>query len=509
MADPTSNPILTELQNLSPGAQQTLAQMHQSALNAKETATPPPPPNLSGMPAASMPSLQAPASPSVGMAPPPTIAPPARGTLAGDQAERSRLLSTGSGISQIHSKIEDAMPNHPILGKVLGWGAQIPAQIGEAAGSMFAPIRTAESLLPGTTAHHAMELRNLNTTIGKESEEGLKGAQTSEANALTAKDQAEAANAPQTEKDKHDLATATIGNLNSEAQERGKPKPPTNEFELWHQQNPNSTVEDYNKIQKAPISQADADSRNAVWDSIADKYHLPKGQFKAGMSGADAAQLAAAMNQVVGRDQGGTKITIQQQAANNAGQRTRDNETNKEFLLAQNDLSKQFQTAYDQHDALQTARQEINNGAMGQAFGTIKSLVGLAGGKGSGVRITQSELNSIAHARGIAGDFDGWINSISGKGKLSDDQVKQLNTILGDVDAKIQEKLQNQSKYLDQLSNAGSAKDVRDIRSQYRHELLGESSQGNAAPPQRPAGVPSNAVWDQTRNNGKGSWRMP
>jgi hypothetical protein len=117
------------------------------------------------------PSLSAPTAPNV--------SPPIRGTEQGDQLERQRLLSEGSGINQIHSKIENSSfgQAHPTLGKVLGYGAEIPLHIAEAAGSMLGPTRTAEMLLPGTTAHHAMELRNLNSVIGKESEENLHNAQ--------------------------------------------------------------------------------------------------------------------------------------------------------------------------------------------------------------------------------------------------------------------------------------------------------------------------------------------
>jgi hypothetical protein len=139
-----------------------------------------------------MPSLQAPAPPNVVKAPPP------RGSLEDLTNKRDQMAAEGSGISQIHSKIENALPNHPTLGKVLGYGAQIPAQIAEAAGSMFAPVRTAEMLLPGTQAHHALELRNLNDVIGKESAEGVQAAQTGEQKALTGQHEAEAAQIPVT-----------------------------------------------------------------------------------------------------------------------------------------------------------------------------------------------------------------------------------------------------------------------------------------------------------------------
>ena len=239
------NPILAELSGLSPGAQQALVQAHgamggpgaaagaQTPSLQAPSATPPVPqiggpqhapdlgapnnPSVTGHHGASLmlshgsdPGAPPPMSaPSMGSAPslsaptPPNVSPPIRGTEQGDQLERRRLLSTGAGIDQIHSKIEGAMPNHPTLGKVLGWGAEIPLHIAEAAGSMLGPTRTAEMMLPGTTSHHAMELRNLNSVIGKESEENLKGAQEGEANARTQELQAQ----PELNQAKLDLAS--------------------------------------------------------------------------------------------------------------------------------------------------------------------------------------------------------------------------------------------------------------------------------------------------------------
>ena len=224
------NPLMTEIANLSPGAQQALVHAHTAmggpgaATHAATTPAPTPslqppsapstpmmgasaPPNL-GEPNAPMltghhgtsltlshtpdsappPTMSAPSAPPMPFLAPPTApsaSPPIRGTEAGDQIIRSEALKKGAGIDQIHSKIENSQfgQNHPTLGKIAGWGAEIPLHVLEAAGSMLGPTRTAEMLLPGTTAHHAMELRNLNSQIGHEAEENLKGAQAGEANA--------------------------------------------------------------------------------------------------------------------------------------------------------------------------------------------------------------------------------------------------------------------------------------------------------------------------------------
>ena len=190
-----TNPILDELSGLSPGAQQALMGAH-----AASTITPPqPPPVDPGLQAPS--KIQKPAqigapppAPTATMSgPPPSMGapsmpnvPPPPGTLQGDINRRGE--DKGAGITQIHSKIENSQfgQNHPTLGKIVGYGAELPLRVLEAAGNAFGPTRNIEQMLPGTQLHHAQEMRNLNATIGNESKENLQGAQTQEASARTA-----------------------------------------------------------------------------------------------------------------------------------------------------------------------------------------------------------------------------------------------------------------------------------------------------------------------------------
>ena len=353
----------------------------------------------------------------------------------------------------------------------------IAATIGNVAGDIAAPGTMA--LIPGTQLHSQIQHgQNVRELAGLQKQDTEDASSASE-NALRT---TQTAGLQQEQEDKPAIDAADVAYKNDQAAALLHPTA-KNEFELWHQQNPTGTAADFQKLQAKPLSQDEADKRNAVWDTIADKYHLPKGQFTAGMSTADATSLAGAMNQVVGRDQGGSKITIQQQTAANAGQRTRDADTEKEYMAASKDLGGQFAKATAQSQALDQAMQEVNDGAMGQAVGTVKSLVGLAGGQGSGVRVTQAELNAITNARGIKGSFEGFINGLEGKGKMAPEQIAQLNQLLGDVRSKIQEKMQMQDKYLDKLSKANDTGGIRDIQSAYRKEFSGSgtTSQGGGA----------------------------
>ena len=212
MSTTPTNPILDELSKLSPGAQSALLQAHQSVSQAPTATIPPPtggvkvpaigrpayeqpttalqkPSNAPSMPAsdtsAPIPKMnfQMPNLPQTMT--PPTLPKPAKGTMAGDLAERQRLMDTGPGISQIHSKIENSEfgQNHPTLGKILGWGAQIPLQALDVAGSTLAP-RLA-MMTPGTELHHLALLKQDNNAIKQDEETEKEKAATGLQNAET------------------------------------------------------------------------------------------------------------------------------------------------------------------------------------------------------------------------------------------------------------------------------------------------------------------------------------
>jgi hypothetical protein len=365
-------------------------------------------------------------------------------------------------------------PNHPGA-----WGhiAHVLSTAGQIAGDIVAPSIMAE--IPGTQFNRMIQEHSDTNEINHERQ---LMSENQERDAGTQATQLANANEPQKAADTHAQSVAETGLANAQTQKALHPAP-QNEFELWRQQNPGGTPEQYNQVMSKPLTDQDAAARNAVWDTIADKYHLPKGQFRAGMSGTDATALATALNNVVGKDQGGQKIIIQGQNAANAAGKTRDANTEKAYTAASKDLNSQFSAAQTQAETLATAREELHSGAVGQAAGTIKTLVGLAGGKGTGVRITQAELNAIAHARGIQGDFEGFINKLSGQGALSGPQLKQMDDLLSDVEGKIRQKMSVQDKYLDRLAQANSEQDIRGIQSEYRKEALSgaQSSEGSGA----------------------------
>lgn len=132
--------------------------------------------------------------------------------------------------------------------------------------------------------------------------------------------------------------------------------------------------------------------------------------------------------------------------------------------------------ATSQLEKIDDARAMINGPAEAQALGIPKVLTALVSGAGSGVRITQPELNSIAKARGLTGDIEGFINSVSGQGKLTDTQKKQLTQILDDVKARVQQKRAIANDALDKINGARSRDEIVKIDRETRQKLTGMES---------------------------------
>jgi hypothetical protein len=214
----TSNPMVAELLNLSPGAKAALAGAASAAAGQQQAgsgapapaAGPPPPGRLlpmampqgaarmdaggavakAGMPEGAPPSPEplhmppAMAMPQLGAAPSlPDVKAPL-GTPEGDMAERARLIETGRPVSHIAQRVEDSDfgQNHPKWAKLLGNVGQVGAEVGDtllshvlpaATNALLGPaagvvVRNIAQDVPGTTARHNYLLNQANTHIGQD-----------------------------------------------------------------------------------------------------------------------------------------------------------------------------------------------------------------------------------------------------------------------------------------------------------------------------------------------------
>jgi hypothetical protein len=484
-----TNPLLAEINNLSPGAKAALASAHQAASQA--TAPPPlvpnsaapklgpavgpkapmpdtgPPPTPAGLsPPNSGPMPAAIATPGPSEAPPSIKAPP--GTIPADTAELARKESTGSGISQIHGMIENSRLGqaHPLLGKILGWGAQIPAELGDIAGSAVAPQVT--RLIPGTEYHHDDLVKQGQRQVAGDVANAQKEAETGETQARTQE-------------------------LENPADEL----------------TPLATDQGYlgfsKKTGQATPIQVGGETVQPVEKQPAQNVHvLPDGKVisvktdpKTGKSAAEVVyegdpavktevkqlEIGGKPHQVLVNSQTGETVKDLGETGErpttvnvNAGVGALDRET-KQFGSGH---QKALDGAQSQLEKIADARSMINGNAEAQGLGIPKVLTALVGGQGTGVRITQAELQSIAHARGIQGDFEGTLNKLSGKGALSADQQKQLTQILDDVKSRIQQKAQIHSDTLDTINGAGTREEIIQADKDARKKLSDMESGGGA-----------------------------
>lgn len=466
---PTGNPILDN-----PTLKAALVQQMQTPAQPQGAVMPPggaqaPNPAIAAIAAmkhpqqASAPNALPPAGPSPALpaTPKPQVV-AQRGTTAGDEAELSRKLNTGSGISQISGKIEnsDLLKNHPVLGKILGIGAQGLAQIGDIGLRTLAP--GIEANIPGTEGHHNMLVRQDQHQVGQDIGNEEKQAQTADIRsqiplreAQTQEAQARTENLPAELERQNKLTDAQITNLLH-------PQAKT-AFEDWRQTNPTAPTADFFKAQAEAKPEKTTTAKEGLQQQLIQAQNA-----------GDQATAHKLQQQLKDIDPlGETRVTIQQQtAAANQG-KAMDAKTEKEYSYTRGKWDKELGTYNAQNAKLSEANQLVGSGAMGAALGSIKALSGLAGGQGSGVRITQAELNSIAQARGFKGNFDAFLQQFGDGNKLVPEQVDALKSIISDVQRLAALKEQVLNRGLDDLSEASDTKTIRKIDSQLRHALMG------------------------------------
>jgi hypothetical protein len=510
MADPLQNPLLQQLAGSMAAQaaplQTTPPPISQVAglqsLQTPSSAAPPPmmkPPSTipsvppigadkttAGPSGPAMPTLPAPTAPS--------IAAP-RGTVQGDEAEQGRLLRTGSGISQIHSKIEnsDFGQAHPVLGKLLGWGAEIPAMIGDAAGSEVAPALTAA--MRGTEYHHDRLLKQANSQVAQDTANQEKQAQTAETQARTG----------QIENPADEITPlATDNGFINVSKKTGQATPLTVNGEqaqpVEKQQNQAQNVHVLPSGEVVAITRDPATGKSSA-EVVYHGTPTQKTEVKQIEVGGKPHQVLidSASGQTI-KDLGetGEKPPV---VNVNAGTAALDRESSR-FAKAH---EKAVTDANSQLDKIADARAMINGNAESQALGVPKVLTALVSGAGSGVRITQPELNAIAKARGIQGNFEGWMNQMQGKGSLTKQQQQQLTGVLDDARTRISQKQAIANEALDTINGAGSRDEIVNADKTARQKLSDMEKSGGSTPKEGESKV--NSHGDKLIYKG-GKWQL-
>lgn len=384
-------------------------------------------------------SLTAPISP----APP---EPTQMSAMAPQKAE-PRMSKTANQEDQLTSRLnadyaKDNAPANGFFGKLEhGLSAAIPGVMRD---------------FHGTSANRKMdEEPNLEARLRdiakQESEENLQGAQAGNQDSEAALHGEDLKEAPQKASDAHAASGASTTNLESETKDRDAAlqdtianptlivghahavnealkagrDPATDPLVQQYEKAIQSTIPGFNKTE-APkttdIKGADGKVHTMGYDAKTGKYDTDEGEsgFKPAVTNV------------------------------NAGEAALDRETAR-FAKP---YEKGVYDANTQLEKIADARAMVNGNAESQALGMPKVLTALVSGAGSGVRITQPELNSIASARGLVGDVQGTLNSWAGKGKLTPTQQQQLTGILDDVKARIEAKQAIHSNALDTINSA-------------------------------------------------------
>ena len=403
-------------------------------------------------------------------------------------AEQHRLQATGSGISQIGG------PNPGIGSKIL----RGLAHTGEAIGSMFGPTRMAEAFIPGTELHHQMLLNRAGAAVNQseqveneQQKRSLEAAQAAElpgkqalTEAQTKNLESEASERERAAPGKERLTEAQIKNLESEAEARGEGK------EAAHY----TTTPDGKVLAITTDSKTGKHTVETIYEGqpgekptittleINGKPHRVLVDEKSGRTIKDLGES--------GEKPPVTNINAQ------------NNERDREAARFAKPHEASLTAANAQLEKIADARSMINGNAEAQATGIPKVLTALVSGQGSGVRITQAELNMIGKARGVAGDIEGTLRKWAGKGQLTPEQQRQLTGMLDDVKARIVQKQGIVNTALDKINSVNSREEIVKADKEAR-QALGELEKGGGSG----GGAPAAGTVEQGYRFKGGDWK--
>lgn len=211
---------------------------------------------------------------------------------------------------------------------------------------------------------------------------------------------------------------------------------------------------------KGAQAQSEADIKAKQLAGMTPKGLLPEEQVRNQQAAATLAQTQQKTNEEIRHDktseatarfEAGTQATRAAAETSLAASAQGDRETNTLTHAHQANLT----SAQSQMEKINEASTMLNSGnAETQALAVPKVLSALVSGQGSGVRITQPELNNVAHARGVVGDVQGWLQKVSSGKNLTDEQSNQLKGILSDVGNRIKQKMQISNDAINSIQSA-------------------------------------------------------
>ena len=259
----------------------------------------------SGMGLAAMPSMGAVQMPAVSL------------DQAGkDIARRDQLINEGSGVSRIQSPwLHGAAATLDTIGRILA--PNIEQQIKGTQGNHQLLLGQQENIIRGDLSNNLQQTQNQDSLAQVAQRQALAQQEISKSQALQnpRPQPGHLVMSPDGSAAGYQDADGNLMGLND-------PSVPKGVKDVAGNMAPKATKV---PLAEQPLDAAEAARLNGLWDGLADKHHLPKGQFVTGMSRADATSLAAGLNNVVGKQQGDTHVSISLQGMQNQTQRQSGN----------------------------------------------------------------------------------------------------------------------------------------------------------------------------------------
>lgn len=147
-------------------------------------------------------------------------------------------------------------------------------------------------------------------------------------------------------------------------------------------------------------------------------------------------------------------------------------ELDRESAALRTPFQKALDAAGSKFDRIQQTRNSIAAGYVGQGIGIPELLTALVSGQGTGVRITQAELNMVTKNRGIVGNAISFLNTMAGKGNLTDTDKKQINEILDAAQSRLEEKQEMENDTVNAIDTAENRDDMIKATERGRNWLL-------------------------------------
>jgi hypothetical protein len=464
-----------------------------------------------------------------------TTAPPAPGSQQ-DLDARAAAIHSGfehpksapiqTGVASLWTKAQNIHnPVLRVLGEIGAGGARALDAAGQAVGRVVPAVGAVESAIPGSTMNEEFKQRQENKQEARQAGIGKVEAETEEAKARAHELENPAAKQTQPEQEVlHDLMTG----------ENGTPRinPDT--------QKPYTYLEAYqaaNQAKQAP-PQSKTDEGEVVRDLMTGDNGLPRvnpdtqkpyTHLEAFQAAKQAAQdtkpqpeaktdhivrivngvpheiLVDAKTGADIKDLGQTKIP-------DTGSKA-DARSDKSYTYNNDKLDKLGKPIEDAQARMGRLTDTLAQGTpQADALIAPELLTIMAGGAGSGLRMNEAEISRIVGGRSkwesLKAAANQWQLDPTKANTITPEQRKEIHSLVGAVNVKLQAKQQALDNARENLLNSDDPKEHRRIVTDAHHALTQVDTQAGGAEPERPANVPKEYVYQENGPKGKG-WYKP